>query len=234
MNRAPAGRPAAPLTLRRILNPLARHYGPPPRPFPTSPFQQVLWENVAYLADDIRRMQAFDTLKRDVGLDPEAILHASADRLRRATSFGILADKFAAKLHDVARIALEEFDGHVDAVVDLPLPQAKRALRRFPGIGEPGAEKILLFSGRQALLAPDSNALRVLQRLGFVPERKSYATSYAAARKFATDELGADTGTMLRAHQLLRRHGQDLCTRSAPACPRCPLRTTCPRVGVAS
>jgi endonuclease III len=221
-------------TLRTVLSRLARYYGPPPHPFPTGAFEQILWENVAYLAPDARRAIAFSTLKKEVGLSAEAILDAPLTLLRHATSFGILADKFAEKLRAVARIALDEFDGDVETVLDLPLAQAKRALRRFPGIGEPGAEKILLFSGRHALLAPDSNALRVLQRLGISPARKSYASAYAAAREVSAGQLGADTAGMLRAHQLLRRHGQELCIRSAPECPHCPLVSVCPRIGVAA
>ena len=227
-------RSGAKLTLRGVLQRLERHYGPPPRAFPVAPFQQILWENVAYLAADARRAMAFKALRQEVGLTPAAIFHAPLAALRRATSFGILPDKFAGKLREAARIALDEFDGDIDAVVDLPLAQAKRALRRFPGIGEPGAEKILLFSGRQALLAPDSNALRALQRLGISPERKSYASAYAAAREISAQQFGADTAGMLRAHQLLRRHGQELCTRSAPRCPYCPLAAACPRIGVAA
>ena len=221
-------------TLRGVVTKLARYYGPPAHAFPTRAFEQLLWENVAYLADDARRMAAFRTLKREIGLTPEEVLHAPLTKLRRATSHGILADKFAGKLREVARIALEEFDGDVEAVLDRPLAEARRALRKFPGIGEPGAEKVLLFSGRQALLAPDSNALRVLQRLGLVPPARSYAATYAAARALAAGGLGADTGSMLRAHQLLRRHGQELCIRTVPACPRCPLRSHCPRTGLAS
>ena len=224
--------PTAPM--RTAIRKLERYYGPPPKPFPVDPFQQVVWENVAYLADDARREKAFKTLKRDVGVTPAAILHASLLQLRSATSLGILAERFAGKLREAARVALEEFDGDVGAVIDLPLPQARRALKRFPGIGEPGAEKILLFSGRHALLAPDSNALRVLQRLGIVPQRKSYSAAYAAARDVASTQLGADTAGMQRAHQLFRRHGQEVCTRSAPDCPRCPLAPACPRIGVAT
>ena len=37
-------------------------------------------------------------------------------------------------------------------------------LKRFPGIGDPGADKILLCSRGAATLAPESNALRVLLR----------------------------------------------------------------------
>ena len=49
---------------------------------------------------------------------------------------------------------------------------------QFPMIGEPGAEKILLFSGVLAVLALDSNGVRVLVRLGVGEERKSYAATY--------------------------------------------------------
>lgn len=216
-----------------MITSLERHYGRPPAPFPTDPFQQILWVNVAYLADDARRLAAFRMLDRLAGLSPEAVWHAPPAVLRRGAAHGIMADRFAAKLRECASIALDRFDGDLDAVVRRPLKDAVRALRAFPGIGGPGAEKILLFAGRRALLAPDSNALRVLQRLGMVPVRRSYAASYAAARTIAAG-LARGIVAMQRAHQLLRRHGMELCTRAQPACSHCPLIAQCPRTGVAT
>ena len=99
-------------------------------------------------------------------------------------------------------------------------------MRRFPGIGEPGAEKILLFSGRHPFLAPDSNGLRVLIRLGFVREEKSYAKSYSESRAAAT-ALPPRVDAMQEAHLLLQRHGQTLCRRNDPLCDACPLRDAC-------
>ena len=99
-------------------------------------------------------------------------------------------------------------------------------MRRFPGIGEPGAEKILLFAGRHALLAPESNGLRVLVRLGLVREEKSYAATYAAARE-ASRELPARIPALQEAHLLLQQHGRTLCRRSAPLCEACPLADGC-------
>jgi endonuclease III len=55
----------------------------------------------------------------------------------------------------------------------------------------------------------------------------------AGAREVSIEQLGADTAGMLRAHHLLRRHDQELCIRSVPECPRCPLVSLCPRIGVA-
>lgn len=214
------------LTLPEAVEVLREHYGPP-LPLPTSdPFELVLWENVAYLAPPARRREAFELLQRTVGTAPEAILSAGREALERVTAKGILKSTFAAKLHECASIAFDKFEGDLEAVIRAPLAGAKKALRSFPGIGEPGAEKILLFSGRQALLAPDSNGLRVLVRLGLIQEDKSYARTYAAGRVAAQD-LPAEPSVMQEAHLLLQEHGQTLCKRSAPSCEACPLARGC-------
>jgi endonuclease-3 len=81
-------------------------------------------------------------------------------------------------LHGIARLALDEFEGDLETLRRLPLRQARRALMRFPSIGEPGAEKILLFGRSHAVLGLESNGVRVLTRLGVVPEGKSYGATY--------------------------------------------------------
>ena len=218
--------PRESLTLRDAVKVLRRHHGPP-EPLPTAdPFELILWENVAYLAAPARRREAFELLKRSVGTSPKAILSAKRQALEKVTSRGILKARFAAKLRECARIAVDDFGGDLGAVIRLPLESAKRALRSFPGIGEPGAEKILLFAARRALLAPDSNALRVLVRLGLVREGTSYSRTYAAARPLA-DAFAEDPRFLQEAHQLLQRHGQSLCKRSAPRCTECPLAREC-------
>jgi len=216
-----------PPSLRSVVGKLAKHYGPPKAPPPKGPFELVLWENVAYLADDDLRGAAFALLKKRVGTAPQKILDASTSALRAVAAHGILPERFAGKLREVARIALEEFDGDLDAVVAGPVSRAKTALRKFPGIGEPGAERILLFLRRHPSLSAESNGLRVLTRLGIIREEKSYAGSYARAQKAAAEELGDDFDVLITAHRLLRRHGQELCRRSAPACSRCPLAPEC-------
>jgi endonuclease III len=199
-------------------------------PLPTADaFELILWENVAYLAAPARRRQAFEQLKRTVGTTPAAILAAEQRDLERITAGGILKSAFAGKLRECAEIAVDRFDGDLEATIRGPLDAAKRALRSFPGVGAPGAEKILLFTGREALLAPDSNGLRVLVRLGLVREEKSYARTYAASQHIARD-FPAKAKGLQEAHLLLQQHGRTLCKRSAPRCTMCPL---CPECGFA-
>jgi endonuclease III len=223
---APPARGRRLLPLGEAVRRLRKLYGRPAGPPTADPFELVLLENVAYLAPPERRREALAQLRRTVGTRPSAILAASQRLLERVTGHGILPKTFAAKLRECARIATESFNGDLHTPIRGPLDTAKRALRSFPGIGEPGAEKILLFTGRDALLAPESNGLRVLVRLGLVREQKSYARTYAASRR-VTRALPADTRPVLEAHLLLQQHGRTLCTRRAPRCHDCPLASGC-------
>jgi endonuclease-3 len=215
------------ITLPQVVECLQAHYGKQKPPKLAGPWEMILWENVAYLADDERRREAFQTLKERVGTEPERLLSAPDEALLEATHYGILADQFAKKLRKCAQIALEEFDGDLRPVPKLPFGKAKEALQKFPGIGEPGAEKILLFSQTYPVLALESNGLRVLLRLGFGEEKKSYSTTYRLVQKAVEEELDKDYSWLIQAHLLLRHHGQELCKRTKPECKKCPLAPDC-------
>jgi len=218
--------PSSAASLRTTVSDLRKAHGKPQGPPTRDAFELVLLENVAYLATPDRRRAAFALLKATIGTDPAAILRATPAQLEQVTAHGILKKRFAAKLRECARLARDAFDGKLDAVLDASPAQAHRALRRFPGIGAPGADRILLFSGRLASLAPESNALRVLARLGFIDAGAAYAQQYKAAQHCAA-VLPATIAALQEAHLLLRRHGQTLCRSAAPLCTECPLRREC-------
>jgi endonuclease III len=215
------------MPLSLVVEQLQTHYGQPKVPKLRGPWEMVLWENVAYLADDDRRRAAFQLLKKRIGTEPEQILAASGAALLEVTRHGIVAEQFAKKLRKCAQIALEEFDGDLRPVLKLPIAKAKKALQKFPGIGEPGADKILLFCQTQPILALESNGLRVLLRLGFGEEKKSYATTYRLVQKAVEEGLATDYSWLIQAHLLLRHHGQELCKRTNPECQKCPLAADC-------
>lgn len=214
--------------LPSILAALESQHGPVRPPPPRGPFEMILWENVAYLASDDRRGEAFRALKKRIGTNATDLRDAPLGLLREVVGLaGILPTDSVAKLRRAAELACAEFEGDLRAVLRLPARQASRALRRFPGIGEPGAEKILLFCGVGSVLPLDSNGLRVLVRLGYGEEKKSYAATYRNAQEAAQRELATDRGVLQRAHLLLRRHGQEVCKRSAPRCPECAVAGSC-------
>jgi len=132
------------------------------------------------------------------------------------------------KLRRSAEIALEAFGGDLRPILRLPLAQAKKALKKFPAIGDPGAEKILLFCRAYPALALESNGLRVLLRLGYGEEKPNYSTTYRLVQEAIEGELVKEYSWLIKAHQLLRRHGQELCRRTKPQCEKCPFMKECP------
>lgn len=188
----------------------------------------ILWENVAYLVDDERRAAAFAMLRKSVGTKPQQILDATDQQLLAVTKLGGMApDVRAKRLRQIAEIAHWIFKDDLKSVLRQPLLQAKKALKRFPSIGDPGAEKILMFNRSHPVLALESNGLRVLLRLGFTEEKKSYSASYRGAQAALRGQLPLDHDDLICAHQLLRQHGQELCKRSRPLCETCPLQGQC-------
>jgi endonuclease-3 len=211
----------------QILDRLATVYGEPSAPPRRTLLDLVLFENIAYLADDERRERAFGHLQAEIGLGPEQILAASEEALLAVASQGILPENQAEKLRRIARLALDQFDGDLDSVRSMPLQQARKALARFPSIGEPGAEKILLFGRSHCVLGLDSNGVRALTRLGVVHEAKTYAATYRSVQAAVAPYQSRGFDWLIRAHQLLKQHGQELCRRTRPHCDRCPLTDEC-------
>lgn len=215
-------------TFTDTIGTLRDHYGSPATPAVSDPFEQVLWQLVAYLADDDRRQRAFNLLRTTVGLTPEAILNASDDDLLAVTRTGgsIAAEKRAARIRKSAELTQHQWESNLALVLGLPPAAARKALMQYPMIGEPGADKILLFAGAQARLVMDSNGLRVLLRLGYGSQAGDYRRRY---RSVVADvgELQQHSAVLTETYLLLRMHGKQVCKRTKPACDECPVSARC-------
>lgn len=219
----------APLpNLQKTISQLGKYYGKPAPPITTDPFELILLENVAYLVSDERREEAFKTLRKHAGAKPHEILGASHESILKATKLGGMhPEQRVGRLKEIALIAMNEFGGDLKQALKLPLPKAKKALQKFPSIGEPSAEKILLFTRSYPVLGLDSNGLRVLVRLGIGEEKKNYTATYRAVQEAIKDQLKDDYDSLISAHALLRRHGKELCKTNAPLCEKCPVLKSC-------
>lgn len=227
-----------------LVDQLTAEYGPQAMPAASGPWELVLWENVAYLADDERRTRAFRTLKERVGTEPVRILDAEPEDLLAATRHGIMPEQRVGRLRDCAHIMMDLCDGDPDRFAAMPVADLRRALKRFPGIGDPGADKILLLCRRRPVLALESNGLRVMLRLGYGKDDADYARAYRSVQhaiaeplqdvveavdgdKSAEPDSAAACHWLIQTHLLLRTHGQVRCRRAAPECDACPLAVAC-------
>ncbi len=198
-------------------------------PVPTEPLQMILWENIGYLADDPRRRDLFDTFETTVGLDPAAILGADeAMLLTLARRGGMRPDTRVERWREIARIVLSLCYSDLNRTLrPLPLAKARTLLKIFPVTADPGADKILLFSGIAVRPSLESNGLRALARLGFLKEQSSHNRSYRAGIEVLVEGGRPDQEWLFDAHVLLRELGKTTCRRGEPLCAACPVDPIC-------
>jgi endonuclease III len=215
-------------TFKQTIATLKRHYGEAEPPPARGPFELVLWENACYLLTDERRAEVFEALRDQVGLAAAAI-DAASDKvlLPLAKRGGMRPETRVFRWREIARIALSQFGGDLDGVLKMPYAQAKRALKQFPCVGDPGAEKILLLCGISQGLPLESNGLRVLVRLGWGRLQRNYGATYRSVQEALKPELPASAERLKEAHLLLRLHGKTLCKDKAPLCHQCPVSAGC-------
>jgi endonuclease III len=214
----------------RVLAKLSAHYGDVELPEPRDPFEAIVWENAGYLIDDDRRSEVFDRLRDAVGVDPHALLSTGLKRIERALEGGGMQPaRRAEKVLRSAELAFEAADGDLlQALRLLDAQGARGLLKRFPGIGDPGADKLMLIAGLSDEPALDSNGLRVLVRIAAIEEQKSYGATYRLGVRYLRENGVDSADAAVKAFLLLRLHGRELCKRSIPICTPCPLRRGCP------
>jgi endonuclease III len=213
---------------KKLITALKGHYGAPVIPPAKGPFELVLWENACYLLPDERRAAVFAGLKKQVGLTPGAILRADQNTLLGLAKMGGMRPETRVfRWQEIARITEQQFGGKLEEILKLPYKEAKKALKLFPNIGDPGAEKILMFCGASAGLPLESNGLRVLTRIGYGRAEKDYGKTYRSVQEALVEEVPQKADELTRAHLLLRQHGKEICRTNAPLCRSCPAVALC-------
>jgi endonuclease III len=225
--------------LAGVLDALEKHYGVQASVGPSEPYEMILFVNCGYPATDTSCAKGYEALKRDVGTKPERILAAPKSKLAKLLRLGgIVPELRAERLKTIAKIVNEEFGGDLKWSLEKLLQEekkragkgirfAKKALKEFPVIGDPGADKVLLLARVAPVAAVPSACTGVPQRIFFGDEDKNYAAGYRAAQEAMAAELPETFEARQRAYLLLKRHGAEICKRTKPKCEICPVSGMC-------
>jgi endonuclease III len=225
--------------LAEVLDGLEEQYGEQKAVGPSDPYEMILFVNCGYPATDASCTKGYEALKREVGTQPEEILVAPKAKLSKWMRLGgIVPELRAERLKSIARLVNEEFGGDLmwsleklikqgEGGPDEGIRRAKKALKEFPVIGEPGADKILLFAGLAPFAAVPSACVEVPQRILFGESDKNYSRGYRAAQEAMSAVLPEKFEVRRRAYLLLKRHGQEICKRTKPKCEVCPVSGMC-------
>src|SRR5450432_880134 len=133
----------------------------------------------------------------------------------------------AARLKEIAARVKDEFGGNLRAALVGPTARVRKTLKSFPGIGDPGADRIFLFAGLAPVAAIPSNFPYVVERLIHGRESENYVLGYREAQRAIEAEVPEKFDARVRAYLLLKRHGQEICKRTNPKCSQCPVRSSC-------
>ncbi|MGB2669746.1 MAG: hypothetical protein WAO11_03410 [Candidatus Acidiferrum sp.] len=223
----------------KILDKLEKHYGVQTAVGPSDPYEMILFVNCGYPATDVSCTKGYEPLKAEVGTKPAQILKASSAKLAKLTrDGGMFPELRAERLKLIARITNENFGGELkwaleklmkdeNTTAGKRLRRVKSALKEYPVIGEPGADKILLFSGMAPIAAVPSACTGVPQRIFFGHEDKNYGKGYRAAQEVIAAEVPENFAARQRTYLLLKKHGQEICKRTKPKCEICPISAMC-------
>jgi len=153
-------------------------------------------------------MQAFPTVESLAAASEDEVLHLW-------TGLGYYAR--ARNLHKCAKAVCDEFGGE--------FPESVEDLQALPGIGRSTAGAIRSIAFREPAAILDGNVKRVLARYGAVagwPGKTEVSKELWALAENMSPQHRSDDYS-----QAMMDLGATLCTRSNPACERCPLADTC-------
>jgi endonuclease III len=218
----------AQLTTPELLDKLERFYGKREPCWPVDPYEFVVWWHCGYPASDAACTKGWDKLRNEVGVEPHKLLEASPARLASALKpGGMVPELRALRLKEIAMRVKDEFGGDLRGGLAGPLSEARKTLKKFPGIADPGADRILLFAEITPVAAVPSNCAHVLVRVLYGKEHETYGVNYRRAQQAIAVGVPETFDARSRAYLLLKHHGQQICKRTNPKCDKCPASSNC-------
>jgi endonuclease III len=214
-------------SLTSILSRLEKHYGPQQASWPIDPYLFIVWWHCGYPASDAACEKGWKALNAEIGVTVDNILAATTPRLAHALKpGGMVPELRAMRLKEIAARVKDDFGGDLRAHLPSDPQLARKELKKFPNIADPGADRILLFAEIAPLAAVPSNCPHVLVRIQHGAERENYGVTYKEAQQAIEDEIKADYAARQRTYLLLKRHGQEICKRK-PKCDECLINSIC-------
>jgi endonuclease-3 len=216
------------ISLLKVLERFELHYGKQFPYWPTEPYEFLVWWHCGYPQSDDRCAKGWAALTSQMDIAPKALLAAKPAKLASALKQGGMVPELRAlRLKEIAMRVQDQFGDDLLGALAGPTAHARKLLKTFPNIGDPGADRILLFAGPAPIAAVPSNNVSVIVRVLYGRERENYGVNYRESQHAIEVAIPAELEARSRAYLLLKRHGQELCKRTNPKCDRCPVSDGC-------
>jgi endonuclease III related protein len=174
--------------------------------------QNTNWKNVE---------KAIANLKAALALTPAALWNLPEDRLAELIRPAGYFRLKAARLRNFLRLIVEQYDGSLERLFDLPTDELRRTVLGVRGVGRETADSIVLYAAERPVFVVDAYTLRIAFRHSLVDED----CDYDMLQETFTMALQRDVELFKEFHALLVRAGKEHCKKRVPACDGCPLAT---------
>ncbi|WP_132259182.1 endonuclease III domain-containing protein [Paucimonas lemoignei] len=115
----------------------------------------------------------------------------------------------------------------LDFLRDKSVSEARAWLESLPGVGPKTSAAVVSFSTLRGRALPvDSHHHRVAARLGLIPANLAVGPAHQVLERQLPEAWDAEQ--VYDNHQVIMRHGKEICTWRMPQCDRCVLLDLCP------
>ena len=191
------------------------------------PLSELVSSMLSHRTKNSQSGQAFKNLVSTFGTW-EAVRDADTKAVEAAIAPCTWPEQKAPRIQDVLR-RIGDMRGELslEFLRSLSPAEARAWLEQLPGVGPKTSAAVLQFSNLRAKALPvDSHHFRVAVRLGIIDERIGEAKANRVLEGLLPTYFSAQD--MYDNHQVMMRHGQNICTHYRPQCPACVLLDRCP------
>ncbi len=180
--------------------------------------QNTNWQNVERA---IRNLRDADLL------EPHALYEVPVEELEQLIQPAGYFRVKARRLRNLLEFLIERYDGSLEAMFAVGLPDLREQLLGVNGIGPETADSILLYAGGLTSFVVDAYTYRVFSRHGWI----DFDADYHQIQDYLQSGLPQDAPLYNEYHALLVRLGKDFCKKTNPKCKECPLYEMLPKGG---
>ncbi len=166
-------------------------------------------------------VKAFKSLKDKFNVNPSTLAKASVEQISECIRPAGLHNVKAMKIKALSEKIMEDHDGSLDRILELPLDEAREKLMDLPGVGSKTADVMLCFAKAQPVIPIDTHIERISKRLKIVEEKAGYMD---IKRKL---EQLTPKSKRTYVHLLLIQFGRRYCRARNPKCRGCPIQEHC-------
>ena len=209
--------------LREISQRLEEAYRTGPLGNKPDPLDELIYIQLSIRTREGAYSRTYEDLQQACGGDWRRLLELPEDALLTALEAGGMAGVKRKRLVDQLTAIIDEFgDATLAPLAEMKTEEAERFLTDLPGVGLKTARCVLLYSLGRPVFPVDSHCLRVLERLGFLPDGVDRKSAHDPLQQIVPVDIRHDL------HVNLIHHGRSLCLPGIPRCRLCPVVALCP------